>query len=40
MEDIANPERTRKILKRYGFKFKKSLGQNFLNQHYDFKTNR
>ncbi|MCP8849674.1 16S rRNA (adenine(1518)-N(6)/adenine(1519)-N(6))-dimethyltransferase RsmA [Latilactobacillus curvatus] len=30
MEDIANPERTRKILKRYGFKFKKSLGQNFL----------
>lgn len=30
MEDIANPERTWKILKRYGFKFKKSLGQNFL----------
>ncbi|WP_426385889.1 16S rRNA (adenine(1518)-N(6)/adenine(1519)-N(6))-dimethyltransferase RsmA [Latilactobacillus curvatus] len=30
MEDIANLERTRKILKRYGFKFKKSLGQNFL----------
>ena len=29
MEDIANPERTRKILKRYGLNLK-SLGQNFL----------
>ncbi|KRN27909.1 ksgA protein [Lactobacillus selangorensis] len=27
---IANPERTRAILKKYGFRFKKSLGQNFL----------
>lgn len=28
--DIATPTRTFDILKRYGFKFKKSLGQNFL----------
>ncbi|WCK54620.1 16S rRNA (adenine(1518)-N(6)/adenine(1519)-N(6))-dimethyltransferase RsmA [Aneurinibacillus sp. Ricciae_BoGa-3] len=28
--DIATPTRTREILKKYGFTFKKSLGQNFL----------
>lgn len=28
--DIADPIRTQAILRRYGFKFKKSLGQNFL----------
>lgn len=30
MKDIATPSRTREILKKYGFAFKKSLGQNFL----------
>ena len=30
MKDIATPTRTREILKKYGFSFKKSLGQNFL----------
>ncbi|WP_306737882.1 rRNA adenine N-6-methyltransferase family protein, partial [Acinetobacter baumannii] len=30
MRDIATPTRTREILKKYGFSFKKSLGQNFL----------
>ena len=29
-EDIATPVRTQEILKKYGFSFKKSLGQNFL----------
>ncbi|MFN2748225.1 16S rRNA (adenine(1518)-N(6)/adenine(1519)-N(6))-dimethyltransferase RsmA [Bacillus sp. z60-18] len=29
-KDIATPIRTKEILKRYGFSFKKSLGQNFL----------
>ncbi len=29
-KDIATPIRTRAILERYGFSFKKSLGQNFL----------
>jgi 16S rRNA (adenine1518-N6/adenine1519-N6)-dimethyltransferase len=29
-KDIATPTRTRDILERYGFSFKKSLGQNFL----------
>jgi 16S rRNA (adenine1518-N6/adenine1519-N6)-dimethyltransferase len=29
-KDIATPIRTRGILERYGFSFKKSLGQNFL----------
>ncbi|MCM3570814.1 16S rRNA (adenine(1518)-N(6)/adenine(1519)-N(6))-dimethyltransferase RsmA [Neobacillus mesonae] len=29
-KDIATPVRTRAILERYGFSFKKSLGQNFL----------
>ncbi|WP_042453811.1 16S rRNA (adenine(1518)-N(6)/adenine(1519)-N(6))-dimethyltransferase RsmA [Neobacillus dielmonensis] len=29
-KDIATPVRTRAILKKYGFSFKKSLGQNFL----------
>ncbi|MDJ1112751.1 MULTISPECIES: 16S rRNA (adenine(1518)-N(6)/adenine(1519)-N(6))-dimethyltransferase RsmA [Staphylococcaceae] len=28
--DIATPTRTKQLLDRYGFKFKKSLGQNFL----------
>jgi len=28
--DIATPSRTREILEKYGFSFKKSLGQNFL----------
>ncbi|RAS76262.1 16S rRNA (adenine(1518)-N(6)/adenine(1519)-N(6))-dimethyltransferase RsmA [Priestia endophytica] len=30
MKDIATPSRTNEILKKYGFTFKKSLGQNFL----------
>ena len=30
MKDIATPVRTQEILKKYGFSFKKSLGQNFL----------
>ncbi|WP_100374372.1 16S rRNA (adenine(1518)-N(6)/adenine(1519)-N(6))-dimethyltransferase RsmA [Bacillus sp. FJAT-45037] len=30
MKDIATPIRTKEILKKYGFSFKKSLGQNFL----------
>ncbi len=29
-KDIATPIRTRGILEKYGFSFKKSLGQNFL----------
>jgi 16S rRNA (adenine1518-N6/adenine1519-N6)-dimethyltransferase len=29
-KDIATPKRTQEILKKYGFSFKKSLGQNFL----------
>jgi 16S rRNA (adenine1518-N6/adenine1519-N6)-dimethyltransferase len=29
-KDIATPSRTREILEKYGFTFKKSLGQNFL----------
>ncbi|MGD7010277.1 16S rRNA (adenine(1518)-N(6)/adenine(1519)-N(6))-dimethyltransferase RsmA [Metabacillus sp. 84] len=29
-KDIATPARTKEILKKYGFSFKKSLGQNFL----------
>ncbi|GAA4706748.1 16S rRNA (adenine(1518)-N(6)/adenine(1519)-N(6))-dimethyltransferase RsmA [Brevibacillus fulvus] len=29
-KDIATPTRTRQILEKYGFSFKKSLGQNFL----------
>ncbi|WNF38907.1 16S rRNA (adenine(1518)-N(6)/adenine(1519)-N(6))-dimethyltransferase RsmA [Bacillaceae bacterium IKA-2] len=29
-KDIATPNRTNEILKKYGFSFKKSLGQNFL----------
>ena len=29
-KDIATPIRTKEILKKYGFAFKKSLGQNFL----------
>lgn len=29
-KDIATPTRTREILEKYGFSFKKSLGQNFL----------
>lgn len=29
-KDIATPSRTKEILKKYGFSFKKSLGQNFL----------
>lgn len=29
-KDIATPVRTKKILEKYGFSFKKSLGQNFL----------
>lgn len=29
-KDIANPSRTKEILKKHGFTFKKSLGQNFL----------
>ena len=29
-KDIATPIRTKEILKKYGFSFKKSLGQNFL----------
>ena len=28
--DIATPTRTKQLLDQYGFKFKKSLGQNFL----------
>src|SRR5699024_7552035 len=30
MKDIATPIRTKDILHKYGFSFKKSLGQNFL----------
>ncbi|MCF6095153.1 16S rRNA (adenine(1518)-N(6)/adenine(1519)-N(6))-dimethyltransferase RsmA [Microaerobacter geothermalis] len=30
MKEIATPSRTTEILKKYGFQFKKSLGQNFL----------
>jgi len=30
MKDIATPTRTKEILQKYGFTFKKSLGQNFL----------
>lgn len=30
MKDIATPTRTKEILQKYGFSFKKSLGQNFL----------
>ncbi|WP_270597139.1 16S rRNA (adenine(1518)-N(6)/adenine(1519)-N(6))-dimethyltransferase RsmA [Enterococcus asini] len=30
--DIATPSRTREILKKHGFTFKKSLGQNFLTE--------
>lgn len=30
MKDIATPNRTKVILEKYGFSFKKSLGQNFL----------
>lgn len=30
MKDIATPKRTKEILEKYNFKFKKSLGQNFL----------
>lgn len=30
MKDIATPTRTKQILRKYGFTFKKSLGQNFL----------
>ena len=30
MKDIATPARTKEILTKYGFSFKKSLGQNFL----------
>ncbi len=30
MKDIATPVRTKEILQKYGFSFKKSLGQNFL----------
>lgn len=30
MDPIVNPTRTRRILEKYGFAFKKSLGQNFL----------
>ena len=29
-KDIATPVRTKEIMKKYGFSFKKSLGQNFL----------
>ncbi len=29
-KDIATPIRTKEILNKYGFSFKKSLGQNFL----------
>ena len=29
-KDIATPIRTKEILKKYGFSFKKVLGQNFL----------
>lgn len=32
MRDIATPSRTREILERHGFSFKKSLGQNFLTE--------
>ncbi|MDO7908562.1 16S rRNA (adenine(1518)-N(6)/adenine(1519)-N(6))-dimethyltransferase RsmA [Paenibacillus sp. JX-17] len=30
MDDIATPRRTKEIIQRHGFSFKKSLGQNFL----------
>ena len=29
-KDIATPSRTKELLTRFGFNFKKSLGQNFL----------
>ncbi len=35
-EHIANPSRTAAVLKRHGFTFKKSLGQNFFDQPHDF----
>lgn len=28
-EDVSTPRRTKEIIQRYGFSFKKSLGQNF-----------
>ncbi|WP_407854997.1 16S rRNA (adenine(1518)-N(6)/adenine(1519)-N(6))-dimethyltransferase RsmA [Enterococcus hailinensis] len=31
-KDIATPSRTKEILQKYGFSFKKSLGQNFLTE--------
>lgn len=31
-KEIATPSRTKEILKKYGFSFKKSLGQNFLTE--------
>lgn len=31
-KDIATPSRTKEILEKYGFSFKKSLGQNFLTE--------
>ncbi|WP_329808583.1 rRNA adenine N-6-methyltransferase family protein, partial [Paenibacillus polymyxa] len=30
IQDIATPRRTKEIIQRHGFSFKKSLGQNFL----------
>ena len=30
IEDISTPRRTKEIISRHGFSFKKSLGQNFL----------
>ncbi|MDR0846440.1 MAG: 16S rRNA (adenine(1518)-N(6)/adenine(1519)-N(6))-dimethyltransferase RsmA [Lactobacillales bacterium] len=32
LRDIANPTRTREIIKKYGFNFKKKFGQNFLTE--------
>lgn len=29
-EDVSTPRRTKEIIQRHGFSFKKSLGQNFL----------
>ena len=31
-KEIATPTRTKEILKKHGFTFKKSLGQNFLTE--------
>ena len=31
-KEIATPSRTKEILKKHGFSFKKSLGQNFLTE--------